>query len=629
MIALLLRLLPGRLLRHKVVFAQAPLGAVLALFGMLAVLSAEVVGRQSRGLLDADFRSVLTLQRLIEAMERANTGVLIALIGETDQGRQLVDEASAVVADALAAHRREINDPLEERATQELLTRWQRFVEDAPSVLVGSGPEVAARYLLVLAPHFAAARTQADTLLGLNQDAIVRRNDALTRTAGRTLVWTALAAVIAFAAGSWISFQLTGRLLTPLDQLAQVARRIGEGDLDVRANAPPGDEIGELAAELNLMAKRLKNYRSSSLGELLQAQLALLATIDSLDDPIVVVGIDGGVTTVNNQAERMLGFPADLAGRDPMVDLDPQVRAAIQELTTHVLAGRGAVAPKSFSDAMRVQSGSDTLFLLPRAAPVYEQGSGIVGATIVFQDVTRLRLFDDVKNDMMATVAHEFRTPLTSLRMALHLCIEEVAGPLTEKQADLLHAARTECERLQEMVDDLLDLSRLESGRAPLTVEPVEFAGVVADAVEAAETAAADAEVMIEAQVAADLPLAMIDRERMGDVLAVLLENAIEHAPANSTVTISAQPIADGLRCEVIDRGPGISAVHQARIFDKFYRMGDPDTKAGLGLSIAREVITALGGRIGVDSIEGKGATFWFVVPVLASIPEGEGETVG
>ena len=284
----------------------------------------------------------------------------------------------------------------------------------------------------------------------------------------------------------------------------------------------------------------------------------MLATIDSLDDPIVVIGIDGAVTTVNRAAERMLGFPADLAGRDPMAGLDGQIRAAIQELTTHVLAGRGAVAPKSFAEAMRIQNGPDTLFLLPRAAPVYEQGSGIVGATIVFQDVTRLRLFDDVKADMMATVAHEFRTPLTSLRMGLHLCIEEVAGPLTDKQADLLHAARGECERLQEMVDDLLDLSRLESGRAPLAVEPIDFAPLVAEAIEAVDTIASDAEVTLDSEITPNLLPAMIDRERMADVLFVLLENAIEHAPANSRVTIAVKADKAGLRCEVVDRGDGI-----------------------------------------------------------------------
>src|SRR2546423_12856339 len=103
--------------------------------------------------------------------------------------------------------------------------------------------------------------------------------------------------------------------------------------------------------------------------------------------------------------------------------------------------------------------------LLPRATPLYSEEGGVVGATIVLQDVTRLLRFDELKNDLVATVAHEFRTPLTSLRMAIHILVEETVGAVNERQADLLHAARDDCERVQSIVDDLLDLSRIQAGQ--------------------------------------------------------------------------------------------------------------------------------------------------------------------
>ena len=121
---------------------------------------------------------------------------------------------------------------------------------------------------------------------------------------------------------------------------------------------------------------------------------------------------------------------------------------------------------------------------MPRATPVYESRGVIVGATVLLQDVTRLRRFEELKNDVVATIAHEFRTPLTSLRMAVHLCTEQVAGPLTEKQAELLHAAREDCDRLQGMVDDLLDLSRIESGKVELYPLPVEVRRLIAGAID-------------------------------------------------------------------------------------------------------------------------------------------------
>src|SRR5262249_25617924 len=201
-----------------------------------------------------------------------------------------------------------------------------------------------------------------------------------------------------------------------------------------------------------------------SLGELLQAQQASQAAIDSLADPVIVFGIEGEVLSVNGAAESILGMSLD-RGEHPLSRLEPAVRSTLEAVRAHAVGGKGAYIPKGFEEAFRVHVPDGDRYLLPRATPVYQEGGGIGGATLVLQDVTRLRRFDELKNDLVATVAHEFRTPLTSLRMAIHLCLEQVVGPVTEKQADLLYAAREDCERLQAMVDDLLDLSRIETGR--------------------------------------------------------------------------------------------------------------------------------------------------------------------
>src|SRR5260370_17171008 len=131
----------------------------------------------------------------------------------------------------------------------------------------------------------------------------------------------------------------------------------------------------------------------------------------------------------------------------------------LERVRTHVLGGKGAYIPKGYEEAIRVDTPEGARFFLPRASPVYGEASGISGATVILQDVTRLKRFDELKNDLVATVAHEFRTPLTSLRMAIHLLAEETVGALNEKQADLLQAARQDCEPLQPTMTHLLHLS--------------------------------------------------------------------------------------------------------------------------------------------------------------------------
>jgi NtrC-family two-component system sensor histidine kinase KinB len=224
--------------------------------------------------------------------------------------------------------------------------------------------------------------------------------------------------------------------------------------------------------------------------------------------------------------------------------------------------------------------------------------------TVVLQDVTRLMRFDELKNDLVATVAHELRTPLTSLRMAVHLCLEEAAGPLTEKQAELLHAAREDCERLQTIVDDLLDLSRMQSGR-------VEVSPVALSAKALAEAAAADTKTVVTV-VEPILPV-LADPERIGLVLHNLLQNAARYS---EHVELRVEPLGDRVRFSVLDRGPGVPAEFRERIFDKFFRVpGAKGEGIGLGLYISREIVQAHGGAIGVDDAPGGGSRFWFTLP--------------
>ena len=419
--------------------------------------------------------------------------------------------------------------------------------------------------------------------------------------------------------GLWLSIIFTNRLLRPLSVLSQTTRQLGEGDFAVRANIQGTDELAQLARDFNAMASRLTEYRNSSLGELLQAQQASQAAIDSLPDPVVVFGVAGDVRTVNRAAEALLGLVLEPeTAKDPLGKVDPAVRSTLEKLRTHVLGGKGPYVPKGFEEAVRISSSDVDHYLLARATPVYESRRGIIGVTIVLQDVTRLRRFDELKNDLVATVAHEFRTPLTSLRMATHLCLEQVVGPLTEKQADLLHAAREDCERLQSMVDDLLDLSRIEAGRITMHPQSITVSALVEAVVEEHRTAAEERGVHLHMAVPTEDGDVLADPERITIVFANLITNAIRHTPKEGEIWVRAQLGTEAVRFEVIDTGSGIPTEYQQHIFDKFFRIpGATVGGAGLGLSITKEIVQAHGGEIGVESEVDHGSTFWFTLPRL------------
>jgi signal transduction histidine kinase len=396
---------------------------------------------------------------------------------------------------------------------------------------------------------------------------------------------------------------------------------LGEGNFDTRARVRGDDELAHLARDFNAMAVRLAEYRKSSLGELLQAHLSMQAAIDSLPDPVVIFSVEGNLQNVNRAAETLVGLKTDTGSKEPLKNVDASVRAVLERVRSHVLSGKGAYVPRGFEDAVQLPTLLGDRYFLPRGAPVYETRGVIVGATVMLQDVTRLRRFEELKNDLVATVAHEFRTPLTSLRMAVHLCTEQAVGPLTDKQADLLHAAREDCDRLQAMVDDLLDLSRIESGQAELYPLPTAVPTLIENVIEE-HKAEADAAGL---KFSADFPLpevkVLADHERIGHVFSNLIGNAVRHTSKEGSVRLSAHVANGAVRFTVADTGTGIPREYQERIFEKFFRVPETGQKGtGLGLYIAREIIRSHGGDIGVESELGKGSTFWFTLPTAEKL---------
>jgi signal transduction histidine kinase len=225
---------------------------------------------------------------------------------------------------------------------------------------------------------------------------------------------------------------------------------------------------------------------------------------------------------------------------------------------------------------------------------------------------------------MVSTVSHELKTPLTSVQMAVHLLLEEVVGPLTSKQVELLLAARQDADRILAMINNLLDLARIEQGRVKLDLQPISAAELLGEAVERMRPQAEDAGITLETDVSGQDLSVMVDRDRMDHAIDNLIVNAIQHTPRGGSIRLAARPEGTSLQVDVRDTGTGIANEHLPRLFDKFYRIPGESRAggAGLGLAIVREIITAHGGRIDVASQPGKGTTFSFSLPACRDAPE-------
>ncbi len=602
-------------LRAKLLLALSPLLLSLGVAVIAAGVMSASLGKSSRRIFDDNYRSVLAAQRMKEAVERIDSGALFIVLGEIEKGMAQAATSSRRFEDELRVEEKNITETGETEAAGRLRELWAAYQERFARLGALGVPERKAYYFQQLLPAFVAVKECANVVLDMNQDAMIRKSAKAERSSqewSRIILLVGLTGCLLalVASSAWMT-----RLLRPLSIVEAAARRIGEGDLDARAVVEGTGEVAALAKEFNTMALRLQKYRDSSLGELLQAQQDLQAAIDSLPDPVLVIASGGDLLHANRAAETLLGVRLSEA-TDWLGAIDPDLRAVLERVRAHVLSGKGPYVPKGLEEATRVQAPEGDRHLLPRASPVYDEERTVIGTTIVLQDVTRLLRFDELKNNLVATVAHEFRTPLTSIRMAIHLCSEGTVGPLTPKQADLLFAAREDCDRLQTIVDELLDVSRLQEGRPMLQRSPMSAEHLVREAVDAHASEAAGAKVNLKPEVLPGVGNVIADPDRIQIVLSNLITNAIHHSMPGATVAARAERSNGWVRFEVSDQGPGVAPQHQRAIFERFYQApgGNPGG-AGLGLAIAKDIIDEHGGSIGVDCEPGKGARFWFRLP--------------
>ncbi len=370
-----------------------------------------------------------------------------------------------------------------------------------------------------------------------------------------------------------------------------------------------GMNWGNWAAAFNKMAAKLRAYRQSASERILHAQQTTESALRAFPDPILVFSPAKEVQLQNAAAER---FVQQLG--EPVLSL-----GNLSTLVDQSFKGSADYQPTSFDKAILVNQGAEK-FYLPRVLAMRDEAGTPVGVVVALQDVTRFRVADDVKTDLIATVSHELKTPLTSMQMAVYLLLEEKVGPLNPKQIELLLAARNNSDRLFEMIEDLLDLARFEGGSALIDKQPVPAKDILNEVAERERDLVTSRGLHLKLETDPRLPKVAVSRSRIDQVFANFISNAVKFSPSGSAITISAKKEdARSVRFAVKDEGPGIPQELHRRIFDKFFRVADSnDEGAGLGLSIAREIVLAHGGNVGVDSEKGKGSEFYFTLPALA-----------
>ena len=613
-------------LRTRILLTVAPLLLLTAALGAADALLLHHMGRSIDSILRDNLRSVDYMVDLNNALDGIDDALCLALHGR-EGARQKYDEEWAKLREQEDREDHNITiQPREGQLARELGQRLADYRQAGDRFLAapsegryfGDGKDEG------LQARFHKVRETAEEIRLLNEKEMQKASDEAKAAAVAWCLWLAGGLAATAVLAGLLAWTTLRAVLGPLRDLARAAESVGAGNLN-QIVAVGNDEFGQVARAFNHMIGQLRDYRQSHSARLLRAQRTGQAVLDSFPDPILVVDPAGQVEMANPAANRVLGVSGqpswnqDRDGQSPPPPEPWQPPEALRRPLADALQKQQPFFTQAFDQTVAFRLDGEDRAYLPQVLPIRDPYGNTLGAAVVLSDVTRFRLLDQIKSDLAATVSHELKTPLTGVRLALHLLLEETVGPLTPKQAELLVDARDNAERLLGTIEHLLALGRLEQGGEALEVRPEEPQKLLQAAADALRPRAAAKRVEVVVQDAAELPPVAVDPERFGHALGNLLDNALTYTEEGGRITLSAAAAGEGrVRFTVADTGLGIPPEYLPHVFEKFFRVPgrSQGRGTGLGLAIVREIVTAHHGEVACESMPGKGTVFTLTIPV-------------
>ena len=563
---------------------------------------------------------------LSDALEREDDALLLAMSGDRDQASAKLAAERTRFDEAYDNLVESIDDPAASRAALQLKKHADQYRAAGDSLLAIDQQRDATRwYYQSVNPALRlavadCAKIRESKFHSMQLAGIHARDESRSAT-----IMVIAISAIALLVSTLVAVMLARSILTPVQELDRSLEALRLGDFDRRVRVTSKDELGHLADGFNRMAEALAEFRRSNLGEVLAAKETLEATIAALPDAVVVVDPDGHIVAQNPLAHAVLVARKAQAAKtlDDLPFAPAGLRAIRDALQGRQIADTRAELTRAFAVTL---DGQSRKFVLT-AVPIPEFLPGRYGAAAVLYDVTDFVRLDELRTELVAVASHELRTPLTTLRMNL-LLLDERAENLTPRQHEILATAVLGCQELASTIDELLDLTRIESGQLRLSHELVDLYAVVDRAISGLRQRFEDAAMTVRVDEGVRPAFVMGDAVRLGIVFTNLLSNALKYGPHGSPVSINVTSNgrstgSDALHITVSDRGPGIPTLFRERVFDKFFRVeqqlqnGTVTTwGAGIGLYLCRQILEAHGGSISCEPGEnGIGTRFVLDLP--------------
>lgn len=457
-------------------------------------------------------------------------------------------------------------------------------------------------------------RKDITELMRLNMEAIQRKSEIAQETARSANLWIVITGTLCFLFAFTLLVNLPSNIANPIKELTESIKEIAAKNYSQRVHFGSKNEFGELAGSFNTMAEKLEEYDNSNLSKILFEKKRIETLINNMHEPVLGLDENKKILFANDEVLKISGLLSeDIIGK-PAVDValhNDLIRSLVQGLVTPKADNEKEKPLKIYAD--NKESYFEKEIVNITITPTGEREKIFIGQVIVLKNITPFKELDFAKTNFIATVSHELKTPISSIKMSVQLLENRQTGEVNEEQKQLIESIKDDSNRLLKITGELLNLSQVETGNIQLNIQQASPYKIIQYALEAVKFQAEQKHIKLNSEIDENLPEVKADTEKTAWVLINFLTNAIRYSSEETKIIIGVKKEITGVLFSVKDEGKGIESRYREKIFDRYFQVpGSAKTGTGLGLAISKEFIEAQGGKIGLDSEIGMGSTFYF-----------------
>lgn len=509
-----------------------------------------------------------------------------------------------------------ITEKGEDSVSIRLKKNYNQFIDKAESFTSG---KLDIHYL---SKNYQTVKNNIEDIYTINMKAILRRNHYTETTASKVAIYMAIISAISILISLLFLIKFPGSITKPINEITDKIKSISQRKYNQTLKLSSNDELKHLAEAFNLMALRLSEYEKSNLENLLLEKKRFQTIVSSIQDGILMLDENGIILYANLIALSLFNsYQNDFVHKSAH---DIAQSNGLMETIVNNLDSQTTYENAQQIKPIKLFKNGKQLFYNIEIHTVkidrpVDQPDRHLGYIVILKNITGFQERDFAKTNLIATISHELKTPLSSINISLKLLEDLRIGRLNSEQIELINSVKQQSIRLSKVVNELLDFSQVETGNIRLKIEKIRAEDIIELGVVALIMIIDEKNIQIVNNIQENLPYLKADLEKSVWVFVNILNNAIRYSPRNGNIYISIYLKESYIVFSIKDEGPGIDKEDQEKLFNKFTKVGLKDFKgSGLGLAISKEFVETQGGKIWIESAQKVGCTFKFTLPIYS-----------